>query len=142
MDKPYHRLVIPPRIVDALLAHALAEAPRECCGVLAGPIVDGAGHVRESYPVRNDLASKTRYFTNPRDLLAVTRATALASQEWLAIYHSHPASPAIPSRIDLAENTYGISLAHVILGLESLVPEIRAWWLHEHEFAGIELSLE
>lgn len=134
MDTSFDRLVIPQSVVEEMLAHARAESPQECCGILAGIVHDRVGEVRERYPVRNDLASPIRYATNPRDLLSVSRATRLAGWDWLAVYHSHPTSAAVPSRVDLAENTYGLSMCHVIVSLADAEPTIRAWWLRERDF--------
>lgn len=134
MDTPFDRLVIPKHIADEMIVQAIAESPLECCGVLAGDIAERIGTVRKHFPVRNDLASPNRYVTNARDLLAVTKTTRAEGWEWLAIYHSHPTSAAVPSRIDLADNTYGLSVLHVILGRVDETPEVRGWWLDEDSF--------
>src|SRR5437899_1519217 len=96
----FTRLLIPRSLLAAVLAHARAELPNECCGLLAGVVEDGVGRVTEHYPLRNDLASPTEYATNPRDLLDATRAMRAAGTDPLAIYHSHPTSDPVPSRKD------------------------------------------
>jgi hypothetical protein len=35
----------------------------------------------------------------------------------------------VPSARDIAENTYGETVAHLIVSLAGAEPEIRAWWL-------------
>ncbi|MBM3980128.1 MAG: M67 family metallopeptidase [Planctomycetes bacterium] len=131
---PFTHLLVPAAVRAALVAHALSEAPVECCGLLAGHIADGVGVVTERYAVANDVASATRYATNPRDMLAAFRAMRAGGTELLAIYHSHPTSAAVPSARDLGDNTYGESVVHVIVGLAGAEPEVRAWWLGETGF--------
>lgn len=133
MDTPFDRLVIPPILLEEMIAHARAELPNECCGVLVGKIANGVGSVTRACRVRNDRASPNAYFTNARDLLAVHRSAREMNAEWLAIYHSHPTSAAIPSRTDLANNTYGETIVHLILGLAQSEPDMRGWWLGEQE---------
>lgn len=82
------------------------------------------------FPVRNDAASPVEYFTNARDLLNVQRAIREANLTELAIYHSHPTGEPVPSRTDLERNTWGESVAHVIIGAN----EVRAWWLLPDRF--------
>jgi proteasome lid subunit RPN8/RPN11 len=89
--------------------------------------------VTERYPIRNDLASRTEYLTNARDLLDAVRAMRPAGIDVLAVYHSHPTSAPVPSRKDIDRNTWGETVVHVIIGLAGDIPEVRAWWLAETE---------
>ncbi len=114
-------LTIPAAILDALLAHAHLESPRECCGLLGGT----AGVVTHCLPVANELASPTNFRTEPRSMLAADRALRAAGVELLAVYHSHPTSPAVPSVTDLRENPHGESVLCVIAGTDG----VRAWRL-------------
>lgn len=126
---PFERLVIPAALLDEVTSHALADAPLECCGLLAGRIAGGTGTVTARYPVRNDAASATEYESNARDMLNAFRAMREGGLELLAIYHSHPTSAPVPSRRDLARNTYGETAAHLIVGFAATEPVVRAWWL-------------
>jgi len=134
----FTRLLIPRPTLDAILAHARAELPNECCGLLAGVIADDIGRVSEHFPIRNDRASPTEYESNPRDMLAAVRAMRVAGTEVLAIYHSHPTSAPVPSRKDLARNFWGETVAHVIIGMSGSDPEVRAWWLTETDYRPAE----
>lgn len=124
--RPYFSLAIPDLVRAELLAHAEAERPLECCGILAG----AAGIVTKRFPIRNDLASPTEYLTNARDLLDAMRTMRGEGLETMAIYHSHPAGDAVPSRTDLERNTWGESVVHLIVGKDA----IRAWWLLADRF--------
>lgn len=135
---PAFRLIIPRPLLDAVIAHARAQLPNECCGLLAGTIEGDLGRVTQHFPIRNDLASPTEYLTNPRDLLDAMKASRAAGTEVLAVYHSHPASPPVPSRKDIERNTWGETAVHVIIGLGGEEPVVRAWWLGEKEYREAE----
>ena len=103
-----------------LVAHAREEAPNECCGYLR--LDDGA--VRQVVRSQNLRASPYGYELDPRSLLA---ANELDDDGYgVAIYHSHPRSPAEPSQTD-------VNLAHyphwsyLIVSLAPERPEVRAW---------------
>ena len=104
---------------DALVAHARAEAPNECCGYARM----SDGRVDEVFRSENLRRSPYGYELDPRSLLA---ANELDDEGYgVAIYHSHPRSAAEPSQTD-------INLAHyphwryLIVSLAG-EPEIRAW---------------
>jgi proteasome lid subunit RPN8/RPN11 len=125
------RLQVPRNIHDAILAQAVAELPNECCGLLAGRIVGGLGQVVEHYPLINTLASPREFESEPRSLFAAMRGMRSHGHEVLAVYHSHPTSPPIPSRIDIERNVYGDCAISLIVSLAGDRPTMRAWWLTE-----------
>jgi proteasome lid subunit RPN8/RPN11 len=132
------RLVIPRPVYDAMLAHAAAELPAECCGILAGRVEDGVGLVSGHYPLVNELASPTEYVSDAESMFAAWRAWRAAGTDVLAVYHSHPGSAPVPSRRDLERN-YSEAVVNLIIGLAGDEPEVRGWWLtatdyHEAEF--------
>jgi proteasome lid subunit RPN8/RPN11 len=139
---PFVRLVIPRPLLDAVLAHARAALPNECCGLLAGVVENGVGRVTGHYPVRNDLASPTEYATNPRDLLDASKAMREAGTDPLAVYHSHPTSDPVPSRKDRERNYWGETAVHVIIGLAGDEPDVRAWWITEDGYRSAAFHVE
>ena len=82
---------------DEIIAHARAEAPRECCGIIAG--LDG--HATRLYRLVNSEPGVTRYRVDDAELFRVYRDLNDRGEDILAIYHSHPATPAYPSPTDL-----------------------------------------
>ena len=139
--RPFTRLVIPEVLRDAMIAHAQAALPNECCGLLAGRIVEGTAFAEMRFAIRNDAASPKEYFTNPRDLLDAMKAARAAKLDVLALYHSHPTSAPIPSRRDLENNTWGETAVHVIIGNVTTQPNVRAWWLGENEFHEVDVEI-
>lgn len=122
------------RTRDAIVAHALAAAPNEACGIIVGdrPAGDG-GSATRWVPLRNAVASPYRYAIDPADLLRLTIETDDADEVFWAIVHSHVASPARPSPTDLREAHYPDSL-YVLVSLDPSeadpstgAPCIRAW---------------
>ncbi|HEY3789872.1 MAG TPA: M67 family metallopeptidase [Urbifossiella sp.] len=137
----FSRLHLPLLLFDALIAHARREYPNECCGLLAGAIADDCGRVARHFPIRNERASPVEYFTNARDLLDAMKAMRSDGAEPLAIYHSHPLCDPIPSKHDVAQNTWGETVMHVIVGLAKPEPELRAWWIGETVYREAEMEI-
>jgi [CysO sulfur-carrier protein]-S-L-cysteine hydrolase len=123
-----------------MLTQARLENPRECCGLLAGNVVETAdpdqriGQVAQCHPLVNAAANPEKeYFSDPRSLFVAVRAMRLLGQNILAIYHSHPTSDPIPSRTDCAQNYYPDTI-HLIISLKGNEPVVRGWWIEEDRF--------
>lgn len=117
------RLRIPDPIVRAMIDQARREAPIECCGLLGGV----GERVRSIHPLINEAASSTEYLATVGLFEPMKRMRRLG-EELLAIYHSHPASAAVPSRVDLKRNLYP-GTVHVIVSLAEREPSMRAYLL-------------
>jgi proteasome lid subunit RPN8/RPN11 len=125
-DRP---LEIPRDLHDAMVVHCQRESPLESCGILGGL----SPRVSSIYPLRNDLASETRYNADPRDLILAHIDLRARRADILAIYHSHPRWQAVPSETDLALNYYG-PVPRIIVSLRGLAPEVRVWRLDADSF--------
>lgn len=114
-------------VFDAIAAHARADAPNECCGLLIGV----EGRIVGSAPARNVLASPSRYLIDPGQHFDVLRR---ARHEGLAVvgaYHSHLRTRAEPSARDIAE-AHDPGLLYVIVSLLNPErPEIRGYRIRE-----------
>lgn len=109
---------------EELVAHARAEAPNECCGYLR--LKDGV--VEEAFRATNQRASPYGYELDPRSLLA---ANELDDDGFgVAIYHSHPRSPAEPSQTDINLSQYP-DWIQVIVSLANEEGEVRAWRIED-----------
>jgi proteasome lid subunit RPN8/RPN11 len=82
-----------------MLAHALDEAPLECCGLLVGR--PGEPAVHRYVPCRNAAASSRVYTVEPRDLLRADREAQDAGLELVGVVHSHTHTPPYPSATDI-----------------------------------------
>ena len=103
---------------EALLEHARAEAPNECCGWIR--LRDG--RVEEVVRGVNERNSPYGYELDSKTLLAANVADD--DGDGVAIYHSHPRSPAEPSQTDINLATYPHWL-YVIVSLAG--DDVRAW---------------
>lgn len=110
------------RALDQIVAHARADAPLECCGLLIG----SADLVEESYPVANLRNSPTRFEVDPAGHFAAIRRARATNRAVVGAYHSHPASAAVPSETDVREaNDPGF--LHLIVSLGGAGPDVRAY---------------
>lgn len=91
------RLEIPSDIFERMLEQARAEAPVEACGILAG----SEGRVEKLYTMRNADQSRYHCMMEPQEQFAVVKDIRAAGLKMLAVYHSHPDTPARPSEEDI-----------------------------------------
>jgi proteasome lid subunit RPN8/RPN11 len=61
-------------------------------------------------------------------MFAAVRDMERRGIEVLAVYHSHPASAAVPSRKD-RERNYSPDVVNLIISLQDGTPRMRGWWL-------------
>ena len=135
------RLVVPRLIWTEMLAQAEAERPLECCGLLAGTVAeDGTGLVQVRYPLINEAASPVEYLSEPRSMFAADRDMRRRGLDVLAVYHSHPTTPPIPSKKDLAMN-YSPAVVNFIVSLTTAPPTVRGWWLTAESYREAEWSV-
>lgn len=124
-------------LLDELVEHARAEAPDECCGMIAA--LDGRAVA--VHRATNTAHSPLRYEMDGREQYALQSAIEDAGQELGAIYHSHTRSAPLPSQTDINLAFYPESL-YVIVGLKGDEPEVRAWRIVDGEVSEAELVVE
>lgn len=132
------KLLLPVPLWDRVVAQARAEAPLECCGLLAGTRQGGVLLAHEAYPLVNQLGSPTRFVSEPGSLFRALKSARALGLEVVAIYHSHPGGPPVPSRTDL-EWRWAPGVADLIVGLSGEEARGRAWNLHASPAAELEL---
>jgi len=90
-------IVIPALIFEDLVSHAVADAPNEACGLLAGT----ESTVRNAYRLTNMDACPEHFSLDPREQFTAVKDMRAEGLEMLAVYHSHPSTPARMSEEDL-----------------------------------------
>ena len=116
-------LEIPKHIFAEMLVQSRAEAPLEACGILAGR----ENLVRQLYKMANTDQSADHFTMAPEEQFAVMKDMRAKGLEMLAIYHSHPASPARPSAEDV-RLAFTPGVIYVIVSLqEPAKPQIRGF---------------
>ena len=116
-------LTLPRAYVDAMIRHARAFVPQECCGLIAGQ----EGRAVKRYELRNDDPSVLRYNANPQDQLAAMREMWDNDWDLLAIYHSHTHTQAYPSATDVRLAFYPDSYYIIVSLQEPDRPVVRAF---------------
>ena len=117
-------LRLPSEHARRLIDHARQELPNEACALLGG---DGAtGTVTSLHLARNRLASPYRFDVEPEDLVRTLHDIEAAGEALVAIFHSHPGTPAVLSPSDLREARYP-AVQLVASLVEPGLPVLRAW---------------
>ena len=107
------QLVVGKEIFEQMIAQAKAVAPIEACGILAGK----DGRAEKFYEMTNVDKSSTHFTMEPSEQFSVVKDVRASGLELLAIYHSHPTTPARASEEDIRlALTPGVT--YVILSLE------------------------
>jgi len=112
-------LSVPASIVTVLKERAAEDMPNEACGMLAG----SDGVVEHFYPMTNADASPEHYTLVPREQFDVMKNARGRGLQLLAVWHSHPETPARMSDEDI-RLAYATDVYYVILSLA--VPESEA----------------
>jgi proteasome lid subunit RPN8/RPN11 len=125
---------ISPAHRDDLLAHAREEAPNECCGYL--PLRDGA--VERIERAENVRRSPYGYELDHQSLFA---ANELEDQGYeVAVYHSHPRSPAEPSQTDINLAQYPNWVYVIVSPTDEL--GVRAWRIADGKVREEEVEVD
>lgn len=97
--------------------------------MLVGVAVDGGWRVESALAARNVATGdrRCRYAIDPVVLLAAHKTARDAAKAVVGYYHSHPASPAVPSSSDLRDALP--DACYVIMSLAAVEPETRSWRL-------------
>ena len=125
-------------LCEEILDQARAEAPNECCGMIASR----GGEAVKVYPAINAAASPPyAYEIDSADLYRIQMAIEDEDLDLGAIYHSHPRSEPYPSQTDINLAFYPDAV-YIIVGLNSTEPEMRAFTIRDGQVAEAELVVE
>jgi len=122
------------QLYDEIVAHARAEAPNECCGMVAAR----DGEAVRVYRATNAAASPLRYEIDGAEQFRIQMEIEDAGLDLGAIYHSHTRSEPYPSQTDINLAFYPESL-YLIVGLAAGEPEVRAYTIRDGWVADAEL---
>jgi len=130
-------LEIPQATLDEMIEQARAEAPVEACGILAGR----TQRVQRLYRMTNVDRSCDHFMMEPAEQFRVAKDIRAAGLQMLAIYHSHPETPARPSAEDI-RLALTSDVAHVILSLQDANrPQVRGFDIEDGTVTEIELKI-
>jgi proteasome lid subunit RPN8/RPN11 len=128
---------IPKAIHDNLIAHAGEGFPLEVCGILGG----SGDTVSAIYRMTNTDASNEHFMMDPKEQFAVVKDLRAKGLDMLAIYHSHPETPARPSEEDIRlALTPGV--AYIIISLAELQqPVVKSFRIATGKVASEEVEI-
>jgi proteasome lid subunit RPN8/RPN11 len=129
-------MILPGSIVSDMYAHAEKEAPVEACGYLAGT----GSSVSRRIPMTNTDRSEEHFTLDPQEQFSVMKAVRKEGLEILAVYHSHPASPARLSEEDI-RLAYDPTVVYVIVSLKDGTRTIRGYRIRQGKVEEEPLSI-
>ena len=124
-------------LYDEMVDHARAEAPNECCGMVA----TSDGRAVKVYRAVNAAASPLRYEIDGAEQYRIQMDIDDAGHDLGAIYHSHTRSKPYPSQTDINLAFYPEAL-YVIVGLAGEEPEVRAFYIRDGQVTEAELEVQ
>ena len=124
--------------IDAMVRHALEDAPVEACGLLA----TSDGTVTRVHPAVNAENSPYRFSIDHREQRRIQEEMDDAGHDLGGFYHSHTGSEPRPSPTDIRmmSTFFGPPYVHFIVGVaEPETPVVRVFYIQdgdatEHEF--------
>lgn len=126
---PPATLGLPRWLGDELIQAARAQPQQEICGFIAA--APGARLATRRYAIHNHAADARRRFDmDAGEQIAAFKAMRARGETLLAIYHSHPSAPALPSAQDLIGHSYPAVAALIISPTASSDPILCAWALN------------
>ncbi len=120
------RLLIPKEIFGEMVSFCKGALPNEACGILAG----AGNKVAKIYKMMNIEKSPVSYFMESGEQFRVMKDIRENKLTMLAIFHSHPSSPAYPSQKDVSLAFYEDCI-YVIISLMDREPLAKGFLIKE-----------
>jgi len=138
------RIVLESTLLDEIVAHARECHPDEACGLIAGKGGEGI----RIFKLENEDHSPVSYTLNPMEQLRVIKEIEDGGLDLIAIYHSHPSSPAYPSGVDVRRAFFPGTMEpnfpgvlYIIVGLLHGGPEVRAFDITDKGVAEVTIDI-
>jgi proteasome lid subunit RPN8/RPN11 len=124
-------------LYDEIVAHACAEAPNECCGMVAS----SGDEAVKVFPAANAAASPLRYEIDGSEQYQIQMEIDDAGLDLGAIYHSHTRSEPYPSQTDINLAFYPEAI-YLIVGLGDADPDVRSFFIRDGQVTEAELVVQ
>ncbi|MBI4598026.1 MAG: M67 family metallopeptidase [Candidatus Omnitrophica bacterium] len=142
------------RLYREIIAHCQSRYPKEACGLLAGAAAPRAGQagarpgscragdVVQVYPMTNVEDSPIGYAMDPKEQLQNERQMRSRNQRLVGIYHSHTASPAYPSSVDVGL-AISPEVSYVLVSLQDRAhPALKSFRIDGQQITAEEAIIE
>ena len=125
-------------LLDEIVAHAVRDAPNECCGLVSSR--DGSASAVHS--AENLAASPFRFEIDGLTLMRLIDEIEDGGEELVAIYHSHTRSAPYPSQTDVNFAALWPGLEWLIVGISGNgEPEVRSYLIEDGAIRDAELEV-
>ncbi len=124
-------------LYEAMVQQLLGAYPLEACGIMAGR----TDRVHRLYPVSNIRKSPTAYEMDPSEQLAAMVDLEEHGWKLLAIYHSHPHGPQVPSSADVAQAYYPEAAYLIVSLIDRRQPHVRAFMIMAGQVSEIPFKI-
>ena len=129
---------IPRSLYAQIIAHCRSTYPKEACGILAG----GDGVVSQVYPMTNVEDSPIGYSMDPKEQLLIEKQMRQRGQRMVGIYHSHTASDAYPSSVDISL-AISPEISYVLVSLKDRGgPQLKSYRIDGQTITAEDVRLE
>ena len=119
-------LLLPPRVLEEMIAHCLDALPDEGCGLIAA----AKGSVTRCFPTRNVAASAKVYTVDPLEHLRADREAEAVGLQIIGVFHSHTHTDPYPSPTDV-EQAPDPQWHYVLVSLRHELPSVRSYRIRE-----------
>ena len=130
-------LVINQSVYDEIVAHSLELKPIESCGYLAGKDLN----IERLYKMVNIDNEPDHFSFEPKEQFSVVKDARQSGFDLIAVYHSHPESPARPSQEDL-RLLKDPNMIYVIISLMTEIPDIKAFRLDNNNMTSVTIEIK
>ena len=123
-------------IYAGIILHAKKDLPNECCGYLAGK----RAYVTAAYALKNIDDSHEHFSFDPEEQFAAIKDMRKKDLVPIAVYHSHPETPARPSKEDI-RLAYDSDISYLIISLARKVPDIKLFKIRKDLVEKVEIEI-
>lgn len=123
-------------VIGAIIEHARRELPHEACGYLAA---DGE-RVCRHYELTNTDRAADHFSMDPAEQFAAIGDMRSRNLRPVAVYHSHPETPARPSAEDI-RLAFDPDISYVIVSMAGPEPVTRAFRIRAGQVDAEEIEI-
>jgi [CysO sulfur-carrier protein]-S-L-cysteine hydrolase len=125
--------------VDAIVSHAVEDAPHEACGLIAGK----ESKASRLIPIKNAAPNpQNHYQMDSAELLRAYKRIEADGLDCIGIYHSHPETAPLPSQEDIREAEVNTpNMIHLIVSLKPPKARLQAWRIQIGQVDEVELLI-
>lgn len=132
-----NNLFITKELFEEMISHCRENFPNEACGILAGK----AGEISKIYKMTNIEKSPVSYFMDSKEQFKVMKDIRENKLSMIAIFHSHPSSPAYPSAKDVSLAFYE-DCVYIIVSLIEKEPVVKGYLIKGSDISDVSIIVK